>query len=263
MISMRAKPHEFTLDKLPENIHLFGFMSGYQKQLYPPQDPVNIKAAEAMGKLHDSLKAVNYTGHDLEVYLVRLLFCLFADDTGIFEKNQFREYIDTKTKDDGSDLAAHLALIFDVLNTPPVARLTNLDESLRTFPFVNGGLFADRLRPAAFDSAMRYQLLSCAILDWGRISPSIFGSLFQSVMNAKERRALGAHYTEEKNILKVVKPLFLDDLWEEFERCKDNPRRLEQLHQKIAELKFLDPACGCGNFLVVYTASSECSSSRY
>ena len=188
---MRAKQHEFTLDKLPENIHLFGFMSGYQKQLYPPQDPVNIKAAEAMGKLHDQLKAVNYTGHDLEVYLVRLLFCLFADDTGIFEKNQFREYIDTKTKDDGSDLAAHLAMIFDVLNTPSEARLTNLDESLRTFPFVNGGLFTDRLRPAAFDSAMRYQLLNCAILDWGRISPSIFGSLFQSVMNAEGTQSSG------------------------------------------------------------------------
>jgi hypothetical protein len=246
-----GEQHEFTLEKLPENIHLFGFMSGYQKQLYPPQDPVNIKAAEAMGKLHDQLKAVNYTGHDLEVYLVRLLFCLFADDTGIFEKNQFREYVDTKTKDDGSDLAAHLALIFDVLNTPPEARLKNLDESLRTFPFVNGGLFADRLRPAAFDSAMRYQLLNCAILDWGRISPAIFGSLFQSVMNAKERRALGAHYTEEKNILKVVKTLFLDDLWQEFERSKDNPRRLEQLHQTISNMTFLDPACGCGNFLVI------------
>lgn len=126
-------------------------MSGYQKQLYPPQDPVNIKAAELMGKLHDRLKAVNYSSHDLEVYLVRLLFCLFADDTGIFEKNSFREYIDTKTKGDGSDLAAHLALIFDVLNTPVEQRLLNLDENLKNFPYVDEKLFEDRLRPAAFD----------------------------------------------------------------------------------------------------------------
>ena len=245
------KQYEFKLSELSDNIHLFGFMSGYQKQLYPPQDPVNIKAAEAMGKLHDQLKAVGYSGHDLEVYLVRLLFCLFADDTGIFEKNSFREYIDIKTKQDGSDLAGYLAMIFEILNTPEDKRLTNLDENLRSFPYVNGHLFADRLPPASFDAVMRHQILSCAALDWGRISPAIFGSLFQSVMNPAERRALGAHYTEEKNILKVVRSLFLDDLRDEFDKAKDSPKKLEQLHQKIADMNFLDPACGCGNFLVI------------
>lgn len=243
--------HEFALEELPYNVHLFGFMSGYQRQIYPPQDPVNIKAAEAMGKLHDQLKATRYEGHNLEVYLVRLLFCLFADDTGIFEKNAFREFVDTKTRPDGGDLGAHLSVIFWVLNTPDEKRQTILDESLRSFPYVDGGLFAEQLPPASFDALMRHQLLTCAALDWSRISPAIFGSLFQSVMNAKERRALGAHYTEEKNILKVVRPLFMDELWQEFERSKNSPRKLEQLHQKIAEMKFLDPACGCGNFLVI------------
>lgn len=246
-----GKQYEFHLEKLADHIHLFGFMTGYQRQIYPPQDPVNIKAAEAMGMLHDQLKASGYIGYNLEVYLVRLLFCLFADDTGIFEKNAFREYVDTKTRQDGSDLGPHLSMIFEVLNTPADKRQTTLDEELRSFPYVDGGLFAERIPPASFDRLMRYQLLSCAALDWSRISPAIFGSLFQSVMRDDERRELGAHYTEEKNILKVIKPLFLDDLWAEFEKVKNSPRRLEQFHQKIAGMKFLDPACGCGNFLVI------------
>lgn len=245
------KQYEFPLEKLADNIHLFGFMTGYQKQIYPPQDPVNIKAAEAMGKLHDMLKATKYKGHNLEVYLVRLLFCLFADDTGIFEKNAFREYVDMQTRQDGGDLGMHLEQLFEVLNTPEDERSPNLVEDLRTFPYVDGGLFEERLPLASFDMVMRHQLLNCAALDWSRISPAIFGSLFQSVMNEQERRGSGAHYTEEKNILKVVRPLFLDDLWDEFERVKNSPRRLEQLHQKIAEMKFMDPACGCGNFLVI------------
>lgn len=243
--------NEFWLVNLPQNIHLFDFMSGHQKQLYPPQDPVNIKAAELMGKLHDQLKDVGYAGHDLEVYLVRLLFCLFADDTGIFEKNAFREYIERNTKQDGSDLAYHLGALFEVLDTPEERRLKNLDESLNTFCYVNGSLFQERLRMASFDSAMRRQLLDCAALDWSRISPAIFGSLFQSVMNPDERRALGAHYTEETNILKVVNPLFLDGIKEELEKARGNARKLDALHDKLSKMKFLDPACGCGNFLVI------------
>lgn len=246
-----GKQYEFPLEKLADHVHLFGFMTGYQRQIYPPQDPVNIKAAEAMGMLHDQLKASGYIGHDLEVYLVRLLFCLFADDTGIFEKNAFREYVDTETRQDGSDLGAHLSIIFEVLNTPADKRQTTLNEELRSFPYVDGGLFAERIPPASFDRLMRHQLLSCAALDWSRISPAIFGSLFQSVMKDDERRELGAHYTEEKNILKVIKSLFLDDLRAEFAKVKNSPRRLEQFHQKIADMRFLDPACGCGNFLVI------------
>ena len=242
---------EFALTELPDRIRLFGFISGYQKQLYPPQDPVNIKAAESMGKLHDQLKAANYVGHDLEVYLVRLLFCLFADNTGIFEKSAFRDYISQRTNEDGSDLAAKLAELFEILNTPESGRLRNLDEDLKPLPYVNGGLFEAHLRTAAFDAPMRKQLIDCAALDWGRISPAIFGSLFQSVMNSQQRRELGAHYTEERNILKVVRSLFLDELWQEFEAAKNNSRRLTSLQDRLAALKLFDPACGCGNFLVV------------
>lgn len=242
---------EFALSDLPNQVHLFGFIAGYEKRTYKEEDPVNIKAAELMGKLHDRLEEVGYTGHALEVYLVRLLFCLFADDTGIFEKGTFWEYLDLKTKPDGSDLAAHLSLIFHTLNTPKETRLKNLDEHLAAFPYVNGRLFEETLPPAAFDSKMREMLIEACGLDWGKISPAIFGSMFQAVMNPKERRNLGAHYTSEKNIQKVIRPLFLDELYSEFEKAKGNRNRLNELHVKISKLHFLDPACGCGNFLII------------
>ncbi|MGL5034584.1 MAG: DNA methyltransferase, partial [Microcystaceae cyanobacterium] len=242
---------EFELSNFVQNVHLFDFIAGYEKRVYKDSDPVNIKAAELMGILHDRLKEIGYAGHDLEVYLVRLLFCLFADNTGIFNKGIFWEYIDLHTKEDGSDLAMHIASIFDVLNTPTEKRLKNLDESLAQFPYVNGKLFEERLRPAAFDSKMREMLLEACAFDWGKISPAIFGSMFQAVMNPKERRNLGAHYTSEKNIQKVIKPLFLDDLYTEFEKIKGNRNKLLEFHKKIADLYFLDPACGCGNFLII------------
>ncbi|WP_028084565.1 class I SAM-dependent DNA methyltransferase [Dolichospermum circinale] len=242
---------EFELKDFINQVHLFGFIAGYEKRTYKDEDPVNIQAAELMGKLHDKLEAVGYRGHDLEVYLVRLLFCLFADDTGIFDKGIFWEYIDLHTKSDGSDLAMHIASIFHTLNTPPEKRLTNLDTNLAQFPYVNGKLFEEVLQPAAFDSKMREMFLEVCGFDWGKISPAIFGSMFQAVMNPTERRNLGAHYTSEKNIQKLIKPLFLDDLYLELEKVKSNRGKLQELHQKIANLYFLDPACGCGNFLII------------
>ncbi|MCX6268237.1 MAG: class I SAM-dependent DNA methyltransferase, partial [Bacteroidetes bacterium] len=242
---------EFNLPDLYKNIKHFGFIAGYQKHEFKEQDPVNIHAAELMGKLHDRLKAVGYEGHALEVYLIRLLFCLFAEDTTIFERDQLRDYLTNKTKEDGSDLAQHLSMLFYVLNTPKEKRLLNLDEELAAFAYVNGKLFEETLPPASFDTSMRNNLMECTLLNWGKISPAIFGSLFQSVMNPVERRNLGAHYTSEKNILKVIKPLFLDDLWKEFHAVKDNRSKLIKFHDKLAALRFLDPACGCGNFLVI------------
>ena len=242
---------EFALKDFIQNVHLFGFIAGYEKRTYKEEDPANIQAAERMGKLHDALEGSGYTGHALEVYLVRLLFCLFAEDTSIFERTQFQDYIDQNTKEDGSDLAMHLAQLFQVLNTPKEKRLKTLDESLDAFPYVNGKLFEEMLPFAAFDSKMRDMLLFACGLDWSKISPAIFGSMFQAVMNPKERRNLGAHYTSEKNIQKVVKPLFLDSLYAEFEKAKGNKNRLNELHIKIANLHFLDPACGCGNFLII------------
>lgn len=234
------KQYEFTLNELIYNINLFGFIAGYQKQEYKEQDPVNIKAAENMGKLHDKLKEINYSGHELEVYLVRLLFCMFADKSSIFETNSFREYMETKTKEDGSDLAAHLESIFQVCNTPIERRLKNLDESLEVFPYVNGKLFEERLPHASFDSGMRDLLLDCTSLNWGYVSPAIFGALFQSVMDDEARRSIGAHYTSEINILKLIKPLFIDELWLEFDRAKGSKNKLEKLHAKIRDLKFLE-----------------------
>jgi hypothetical protein len=243
--------HEFTIKDFYKNVRLFGFVAGYVTTSYKEQDPVNIKAAERMGGLHDRLKAIGYEGHELEVYLVRLLFCLFADATSIFERRQFQDLIEQRTGEDGQDLAQWLEHLFEVLNTPREKRLTRLDEQLAAFQYVNGSLFAERLRMADFDRDMRETLIECCGLNWGKISPAIFGALFQSVMKPELRRNLGAHYTTEKNILKVIGPLFLDELRAEFERVKGQKKRLVEFHQRIAKLKFLDPACGCGNFLVI------------
>ena len=245
------KKVEFKLNELVNNVHHFGYILGYQKKVYKEQDPANIKAAESMGKLHDRLKEIGYDGHPLEVYLVRLLFCLFAEDTTIFNKQQFQDYLEQRTSEDGSDLASKLQELFQVLNTPKDKRFKNIDEQLAEFPYVNGKLFEEVLPTASFDTKMRQALLDCCYIDWSQISPAIFGSMFQSVMNPTERRNLGAHYTSEKNILKLIKPLFLDDLWTEFESIKGNRNRLPEFHKKISTLKFLDPACGCGNFLVI------------
>lgn len=243
--------HEFKLVDLHRNVRLFGFIAGYETKSFGEQDPVNIAAAEKLGKLHDQLKAIGYEGHQLEVFLVRLLFCLFAEDNSIFEPQQFRELIDLRSAEDGSDLAALLANLFQVLNTPTAKRLKNLDEQLAGFSYINGRLFSEVLPVAAFDRKMRDTLLDCTTIKWSRISPAIFGALFQSIIDKKARRNLGAHYTSEVNILKALNPLFLDALRAEFERIKRDKRRLVEFHKKLSRIRVLDPACGCGNFLVI------------
>ena len=252
------KDHEFKLNELVNHVNLFGFIAGYQQRTYKEQDPANIEAAVHMGKLHDKLKAIGYTGHQLELYLVRLLFCLFADDTSIFEKGILNDYLELKTNEDGSDLAGAIAELFQVLNTPTDKRFSNLDESLAAFPYVNGKLFEENLPLASFDSEMRNILLECSLLDWGKISPAIFGSLFQSVMDEKARRNLGAHYTSEKNILKLIKPLFIDDLWKEFEKAKTTPAQLRKLHEKIANFVFSIPPVAAVTFSSLHTGSYAC-----
>ena len=247
----------FALAELPAHVEAFGFILGVQRRAFRDQDPANIRAAELVGRLHDRLDAVGYRGHDLERFLVRIVFCLFADDTGIFEpRDIFLDYIETRTGEDGADLGARLAQLFQVLDTPEADRLTSLDEDLNQFPYVNGALFEGALRIPAFDAAMRTALLDACRFDWSNISPAIFGALFQSVMEPAERRAKGAHYTTEKNILKVIEPLFMDDLRGEFERLKsrrDGRRRpaLLAFQEKLGKLRFFDPACGCGNFLII------------
>ncbi len=242
---------EFELREFPKHIRLFGFIAGYQTRHFGQEDPVNTKAAEHLGRLHDQLKASGYDGHALEVFLVRVLFCLFAEDTAIYEKRQFQDYLETRTAPDGSDLGMHLAQLWQVLDTPHDKRQKSLDEQLAVFPYVNGQLFSEQLPIAAFDAAMRETLLDCCALDWSRISPAVFGSLFQSIMDARARRAIGAHYTSETNILRLIRPLFLDALWAEFHKVKHNRNKLFEFLKKLAGLRFFDPACGCGNFLVI------------
>ena len=248
---------QFALDELPAHIEDFGFILGVQKRTFRDQDPVNIQASELMGKLHDALKAAGYVGHNLERLLVRLVFCLFADDTGIFDtRDAFAALMTERTNPDGSDTGLWLSQLFEVLNTPVEQRQQNLDSDLAQFPYVDGDLFEERLTFPSFDSAMRSLLMDALDFSWDAISPAIFGSLFQSVMEKQERRTQGAHYTTERNILKVIEPLFLDELRDEFKHLaqrRDSGRRkaIEVFHQKLSTLRFLDPACGCGNFLII------------
>jgi hypothetical protein len=252
----RVATVEFPLAEFHRHIHDFAFIPGYQQHKFTEQDPINFEAVEILGQLHDTLEAGGYSGHDLERFLVRVLFCLFAEDTGLFERDTFRLYLENRTAPDGSDLGLHLARLFDVLDTAPDKRQTNLDETLAAFPYVNGDLFSEKLGFADFNRDMRNALLAGTRFDWSRISPAIFGSLFQAVMEPRERRQIGGHYTSERDILKVARPLFLDDLRAEFEARKNDRStgrraRLEEFHNKLCKLKFLDPACGCGNFLVI------------
>ena len=247
----------FELKDLSAHVESFGFIMGIQRKTFRDQDPVNIAAAELVGKLHDALNSVGYQEENLERFLVRIVFCLFADDTGIFDtRDIFSDFIETRTSEDGSDLGALLAQLFQVLDTPESDRTLSLDEDLARFPYINGELFDGPLRIPAFDAAMRRLLLEACNFDWSNISPAIFGALFQSVMDPIERRASGAHYTTEKNILKVIEPLFMDDLRAEFVRLrsrKDSKRvnELRRFQKKLRQLRFLDPACGCGNFLII------------
>lgn len=252
-----GEPLRFCLYDLPKHVQAFSFIFGGVKRAFKQEDKVNIQASELMGELHDALKAANYTGHDLERFLVRLVFCLFADDTGIFApQGILADYIESRTAEDGTDLGPKLTKLFEVLNQSEDRRQSTLDADLTQFPYVNGDLFAERLPLPDFDSRMRSLLLKACAFDWSAISPAIFGALFQSVMDKKKRRAIGAHYTNEQNIMKVIGPLFLDDLKDELKRLrarKDTGRAkaLLAFQDKLASITCFDPACGCGNFLVI------------
>ena len=246
----------FSLADLSKHVQSFGFIVGVQRRTFRDQDPANIEAAELVGRLHDALADAGHRCHDLERFLVRLVFCMFADNTGVFEpRDIFLDFMETRTREDGSDLGPWLAHIFEVLNTPEHERPTSLDEDLAGFPHVNGELFKEHLRIFSFNASMRDALLEACRFNWSNISPAIFGALFQSVMDPEQRRAQGAHYTTEKNILKVIEPLFLDDLWAEFEQLRGRRRNrramLREFQVKLGSLTFFDPACGCGNFLII------------
>lgn len=251
------KEFDFKLAEFSKRVELFGFIVGREAPIYLDQPEANIEAAEVMGAVHDALEQSGYVGNDLERFLVRLLFCLFADSTGIFEvKGSFQTWLHDRTAEDGSGMGAQLSELFQVLDKPKDKRQKNLDEDLAKFSYINGGLFRGGLSIPSFDTEMREELLAAAAFRWERVSPAIFGSLFQSVMNKDERRKLGAHYTSEENILKVIRPLFLNDLRVIFQRLKvrRDTRRTRDLQKFLKDLRskhFLDPACGCGNFLII------------
>lgn len=253
---------EFPLGDFHKHIRHFAFLAGYKQHRLDPEDPANEEATQLMCDLHDALEAGEYgtdakgrAGHELKQFLVRLLFCLFAEDNGIFPTRAFQLYLEDHTAPDGSDLGPKLGQLFDVLNTEEDRRQKHLDPDLVQFPYINGQLYAERLTLPAFTTTMRKKLLACCAFDWSRISPAVFGSLFQAVMDSKERREIGAHYTAERNILKVIRALFLDGLRAEFVHLKalkiGRAQRLADFQRKLASLRFLDPACGCGNFLVI------------
>ena len=247
--------HSFKLADLHKNIERFKFFLGQHQPKIREQDPINQRAVEKMGKLHDALKKDGYTGHQLELLLVRLLFCLFADDTGIFSpRDMMLDHLINDTKADGSDLDMVLGKVFDTLNKPREDRQKSLSDSFNAYPYVNGKLFDEHIELPQFNKTMRDLLLECCVLDWSKISPAIFGAMFQKVIELDEksrRREMGAHYTSEENILKLINSLFLNDLKAEFETVKHHKNTLFEFHKKLTNLKFLDPACGCGNFLVI------------
>ena len=242
---------EVALGELHKRIQIFGFIPGYEQHRLEADDPTNLKAVAIMGDLHDALEAGGYQGHDLERMLVRVLFCLFAEDTGIFERSAFELFLKNHTNEDGSDLGSRLAQYFSVLNTSELERQKNLQEELAVLPYVNGDLFKEPLGFAVFTRDMRNALISCTRFDWSRISPAVFGALFQSVMEPKERRQKGAHYTSERDILKTIGPLFLDELKESLEKVGNSKPKLRAFMERLRAIRLLDPACGCGNFLVI------------
>jgi hypothetical protein len=244
---------EFQLAQLPDHVDDLKFLAGYGMVQVGSreQEEASIRAARVMADLYEALDGSGYSDHEASIFLIRTLFCLYGDDAGLWERDLFTEFLETRTREDGSDLGAQLALLYQTLKTPMECRQSTLDELTARFPYVNGGIFEERLNIPSFSSAMRDELMRACAFDWSGISPAIFGSLFQAVKSPEARRELGEHYTSETNILKTLGPLFLDELRQKFADHVHDAKKLTDLRQELGELRIMDPACGCGNFLVV------------
>lgn len=244
---------EFPLADLPEHVEDLQFLAGYQVREFgdKAQAEATVKAAGIMAGLYEMLSDAGYPEHDAGIFLVRLLFALYADDAGVWERGLFEEYIRERTSEDGSDVGGQIANFFQVVNKPEHKRQKTQDEMVQRFPYVNGGIFAGSIEIAAFNKQMRDRLLIACGFNWASISPAIFGSLFQAVKDPKARRELGEHYTTEENILKTINPLFMDALNERLEKNWHSVPGLKRLRTDIGKMRFLDPACGSGNFLVI------------
>jgi hypothetical protein len=230
-------------------------LAGIEKNQQIFENHADVKAAERMGKLYDEIKKDNATGteeeiHSLNVFLTRLLFCFFAEDTNIFEEKHFTNSISSHTQADGSDLSEYLERTFNVMNTPKDER-GDIPAYLNSFPYVNGGLFRDKHQIPSFSRKSRQIIIESGELDWSAINPDIFGSMIQAVITPEHRGGLGMHYTSVPNIMKVIEPLFLDNFYEELEASKGNTKKLHQLLNKLSNTKYFDPACGSGNFLII------------
>ncbi|MEA3354129.1 MAG: DNA methyltransferase [Campylobacterota bacterium] len=258
--TLKAKDtkHNIYLDipliELPKNSDFFWDIAGVEKAAVYDEKEADVKASIKMAKLYEEIIKTNEIStqeeiHSLNVFLTRLLFCYFAEDTDIFKiENLFTNYLKTTTNIDGSDVDTHISTIFDTLNS----NATDKPNHLKDFPYVNGGLFKDKLPIPKFNSKSRRLLLECGgELNWSQINPDIFGSMIQAVISDEHRGGNGMHYTSVPNIMKVINPLFLDDLKEEFEKSKGNDKKLNALHKRITNLKVFDPACGSGNFLII------------
>ena len=244
---------EFRLAQLPDHVDDLKFLAGYGMVQVGSreQEEASIRAARVMADLYEALDGSGYSDHEASIFLIRTLFCLYGDDAGLWERDLFMEFLVTRTREDGSDLGVQLAFLYQTMNTPVECRQSTLDELIARFPYVNGGIFAERLDIPSFSSAMRDELMRACAFDWSGISPAVFGSLFQAVKSPEARRELGEHYTSETNILKTLEPLFLDELRQKFADHAHNAKELTDLRKELGELRIMDPACGCGNFLVV------------
>ena len=244
---------EFELSKLPDHVDDLKFLAGYGMVQVGSreQEEASIRAARVMADLYEALDGSGYSDHEASIFLIRTLFCLYGDDAGLWERDLFAEFLDTRTREDGSDLGAQLAVLYQTLSTPVECRQSTLDVLIARFPYVNGGIFEERLNIPSFSSAMRDELVRACAFDWSGISPAVFGSLFQAAKPPEARRELGEHYTSETNILKTLGPLFLDELRQKFADHVHDAKKLTDLRKELGELRIMDPACGCGNFLVV------------
>ncbi|WEA06424.1 N-6 DNA methylase [Pantoea dispersa] len=248
---------DIEFEELPRNYGFFLPLVGLEKAILNSENPADVKAAEKMGKLFDLIKERNDLSkaediHALNVFLTRLLFCFFAEDTGIFEKGQFTSAVKSYTAEDGSDLDQFLTDLFAVMNSKPNSKLRlSLPIHLAAFPYVNGGLFASDEPVPELGLKGRRILLECSAMDWSEINPDIFGSMFQAVIDVEQRSRLGQHYTSYSNIMKVIQPLFLEPLRSELEKQRTNTNGLKRLLLRLGKMKVFDPACGSGNFLIV------------
>jgi len=248
---------------LPKHYDFFLPWAGMEKAQHQNENPADVKAAAKMAKVFDTIRKNNaiiegeevsedgvISTHAMNVFLSRLLFCFFAEDTHIFNENAFTNAISSHTKEDGSDLSNYLQRLFTVLDTPENQR-ENLPEHFKVFPYVNGELFSERHQIPNISRPSRKALIEAGQLEWKDINPDIFGSMFQAVIGEDQRGNLGQHYTSVPNIMKVIEPLFLNDLNEALDKARGNKKQLEALLLRLSKIKIFDPACGSGNFLII------------